>query len=183
MAVRLLLGDGNLEAANAHLRQLEEAARELFSDLRTAILGLRLTSTNGAGLVNTVREFTEKFNRLSDLSVDLSYDPELETLSLPAEAELQLLRIIQEALSNARKHADAKQAWIIMTQDDGHLDLIIGDDGMGFDPAEISRDDIGRFGLVTMRERSEAIGADFAVDSEPLGGTRISVRVPLSEEQ
>jgi two-component system nitrate/nitrite sensor histidine kinase NarX len=102
---------------------------------------------------------------------------------LPAEAELQVLRIIQEALSNARKHADASQAWIIVTQEDEYLDLIIGDDGMGFDPTEIGPDDIGRFGLVTMRERSEAIGADFAVDSEPLGGTRISLRLPLREER
>jgi signal transduction histidine kinase len=183
MAVRLLLGDGKLDAAMGHLQQLEEAARELFSDLRAAILGLRLTTSNGRGLVNTIREFAEKFNRLSDLSVELSFDPELEHFALPAEAELQVLRIIQEALSNARKHADASQAWIIMTQEDGHLDLTIGDDGVGFNPADISGDEAGRFGLTTMRERSEAIGAQFSVDSEPQGGTRISVRIPMLKER
>jgi signal transduction histidine kinase len=182
MAVRLLLSRGKLEAAQGHLLQLEEAARELFSDLREAILGLRLTSASSEGLVNTIREFTEKFNRLNDLAVDLSVAPGLESLSLPPETELQVLRIIQEALSNARKHAHASQAWIILTSEDGRVELTIGDNGVGFDPRETARNQEGRFGLTTMRERSEAIGARFCVDSEPDGGTRITLSIPMHKE-
>jgi signal transduction histidine kinase len=181
MAVRLLLSDGKMDAAKGHLLQLEEAARELFSDLREAILGLRLASASSEGLVTAIREFTDKFNRLNDLSVDLSVDPDLENPSLPPEAELQVLRIVQEALSNARKHAQASQAWIILTQEDGILELTIGDDGVGFNPGETGGDQERGFGLTTMRERSEAIGAQFVVDSEPEGGTRISLRIPMGE--
>lgn len=183
MAVRLLLSDGKLEAAKGHLLQLEEAARELFSDLREAILGLRLASANGESLVSTIREFTEKFNRLNDLSVDLSVAPGLEQLCLHPETELQVLRIIQEALSNARKHARASQAWIILTREGPDLELTIGDDGIGFDPQEAADDRVGRFGLTTMRERSDAIGAQFSVDSEPQGGTRIILSVPIHQER
>ncbi len=183
MAVRLLLNDGRMDAAKGHLLQLEEAARELFSDLREAILGLRLASANSEGLVTTIREFTEKFNRLNDLSVDLSVDPDLEGLSLSPDCELQVLRIIQEALSNARKHARASQAWIILTQEDGSIELTIGDDGIGFNPGEMADDPRAGFGLTSMRERAQAIGGTISVDSEPFGGTRISLRIPVHQER
>ena len=95
-------------------------------------------------------------------------------------AEVQLLRIIQEALTNVRKHAAARHAWVRLSQGDGNLQAVIADDGVGF--ALDARGPAGhpRFGLSTMRERAEAVGGTFTIDSTPGGGTAVTVSIPVA---
>ena len=92
---------------------------------------------------------------------------------------MQLLRIIQEALANIRKHAEARQATICLLQDEGYVEAIVEDDGSGFAPEDLGRAAFPRFGLTTMRERAEAAGGTFAVASAPGAGTRVTVRIPV----
>jgi len=183
MAVRLMLKNRQTEAADQHLLQLEEAARELFVDVRQANLDLKMTGQSGAGLTATLKDFTAQFSRLSGLPVELAIAPAVESLSLTAEIELQLLRIVQEALTNVRKHASATNAWISLRINDGVLELTVSDDGQGFDPDHISTTHRPHFGLSTMRERAEAIGAEFDLDSEPGAGTRVTVRLSVVSNQ
>jgi two-component system nitrate/nitrite sensor histidine kinase NarX len=112
--------------------------------------------------------------------------PGVAHLALPAETELQLLRIVQEALTNIRKHARASAVRVAVTNGGPSVELTVCDDGVGFnlagaaaDPAQSGR---AHFGLGTMRERAEAIGADFAIDSQPGCGTRVTVRLPLPQD-
>ncbi len=182
MAVRLMLKNQKLEAADQQLFQLEEAARRLFVDVREAILGLRIAGRNkGASLAATLEEFTIQFSRLSGLPVQLTLAPAVEDLSLKAEVELHLIRIVQEALANVRKHAMATNAQVRLEVHDGMLELEVSDNGVGFDPNHIQADHRPHFGLCTMRERAEAIGAEFQLDSRPGVGTRIVVRLPLEK--
>ncbi len=181
MAIRLLLHNHNLEAAQEHLQQLEQAARELFVEVREAILGLRLAAQTGEGLAPSLETYVAQFSRLCSLPVEIAFQPEASDLRLPAESELQLLRIVQEALTNVRKHAAAKGAWVSLQVVDGTLELVVGDDGVGFLPGEERANGRPHFGLTTMRERAEAIGASFEIDSEPDAGTRVIVRLPLEE--
>ena len=170
-----MLKKGNLTVAQKQLKQLEEAARELFVDVREAILGLRMHGQEGIGFAAAIREYSQQYSRLSDIPVDLKVDSAAEGLRLDAEIELQLLRIVQEALTNVRKHASANAAWIALELDDENIILTVGDDGLGFDPAIDHGEKPIQFGLRSMRERAETIGAQFSVDSQPGAGTRVEI--------
>jgi two-component system, NarL family, nitrate/nitrite sensor histidine kinase NarX len=92
----------------------------------------------------------------------------------------QLIRIVQEALSNVRKHARAQRVWISLRHWNRDLILEIGDDGEGFTPEDVP--ELTRYGLRGMRERAEFIGADFQIISQPRQGTLVRLRLPLYEE-
>ena len=177
-AIRLLLKKRELKEARSQLLQLEEASRESFTDLRTAILGLRTTDTQTAGLTTTLQSFITKFSELTGIRVDLDLPDQSAAISLPPESELQLIRITQEALSNVQKHTSNRHAWVRIRHIDHSLELTIGDAGPGFDPMHPSEDHRPHFGLSTMRERAESIGGTFIVDSKLDNGTRVTVRLP-----
>ena len=181
-AVRLLLKNKQQESAEEHLIQLEEAARELFVDIREAILGLRMTGQDGNDFAAVIQEYTQQYSRLSNIPVDLKVDSGAEGLRFDPETELQLLRIVQEALTNIRKHASADEAWIALQLDDENITLTVGDDGLGFDQSNDHMDKLTRFGLRTMQERAETVGALFSVDSEPGAGTRVEVVIKRNGE-
>lgn len=100
---------------------------------------------------------------------------------LSSEVQAQLIRIVQEALSNVRKHSQAKQVWIGCHETDGDVLLEVRDDGRGFEPEDVSG--ASQHGLRGMRERAELIGADFQIVSRPQGGAAVRVRLPLHREQ
>jgi two-component system nitrate/nitrite sensor histidine kinase NarX len=108
--------------------------------------------------------------RMADLSSEI-----------PANTQAQLIRIVQEALSNVRKHAAASSVRIDGTVAGETLLLEIQDDGCGFTPQSV--DGNSRYGLMGMRERAESIGADFQISSEPGLGTVVSLRIPLTAWQ
>jgi signal transduction histidine kinase len=179
LAARLLLRKEQTDEADRQLQQLEEASRDLFVDVREAIIGLRTTDKAGIGLPSAVEDYAQHFSRLCGIPVDLTISPEVKSMDLSAEGELQLLRIIQEALTNVRKHAGASRASVSLQASQVGLELAITDDGVGFQPAAPGADQSPQFGLGTMRERAESIGATFELTSSPGAGTRVSVRAPL----
>jgi signal transduction histidine kinase len=178
-AVRLMLRNDQLDKANQNLLQLEEATRDLFVNVREAILSLRMASRATPGLVTALEEFINQYDRFCELPVDFHYAPSIKELALDAETELQLLRIAQEALTNVRKHASATRAQVNLDRDCERLTLKVVDDGVGFDPATIQ--DWSHYGLDAMRERAEAIGATFDLSSSPDTGTTVVVHLPLKE--
>lgn len=179
MAVRMMLKTSQPEAADQNLLQLEEAARELFVDVREAILNLKTAGKGGANLTAALKDFAAQFSRLSGLPVELALAPEVENIPLPAESALQLLRIIQESLTNTRKHASATQAWVSLRVNGSHIELAVRDDGKGFEPDRVQTNGRPHFGLSTMRERAQTIGADLELVSKPGSGTQVNVRLPL----
>lgn len=182
MAVRLMLKNRQLEDAEQALLQLEEAARELFVDVREAISDLA-GGQGSAGLALALRGCTSQFSRLSGVPVALAVDPAITDHPLTAETEVQLVRIVQEALSNVGKHASATSARVSLRVSDRFLELTLSDNGGGFRPEEVQASARSHFGLSTMRERAEEIGAEFTLDSEPGAGTQITVRLPLGDSR
>jgi signal transduction histidine kinase len=181
MAVRLMFLHNQTEEANQNLYELEEAARGLFVDVREAILGLKMAGQDHHGLCGGLQEYIRRFGKLSNLPVELVIAPEVEACPLTAEAELQLLRIVQESLTNTRKHASATQVRIKVGVEDGGLVLLVSDDGHGFDLDGVETPGATHFGFGIMNERAKAIGARFHLDSQPGRGTQITVRLPLRE--
>jgi signal transduction histidine kinase len=183
-AVRLLLARQQTQAAETQLAQLEEAARGLFVDVREAILGLRLTSQREQRLGELLDEYATHFSQLSDLPVTVKVAPTVRHLALPPETELQLLRIVQEALTNVRKHAHATAVQVTVLNGGASLELKVSDNGVGFNPDHYGPERGGgrpHFGLGTMRERAEAIGAAFDIQACPGQGTCVSVRLLLEK--
>lgn len=173
--VQEYLRQERIAEAQSHLGQLSEAAREIYGDVREQILELRTRSAGEAELLTALAEYVDKWQRESGLQVDLALP---ETLELVPDAELQLLRILQEALTNVRKHAHAERVRVSLEQRPDVVRLVVVDDGTGFDPEQAVPRPGPRFGLKTMHERAESIGGTLALSSKAGTGTRIELRLP-----
>lgn len=182
LAVKKLLTTGRPREAAEALDAMEAAAREVYGDVREEILGLRL-SLSRQGLVPALREYLLSYARMTDAELRLEAEADAERAELPRPVEIQLLRIVQEALSNARKHAGAGAVTVRIGIGDRELVLEVSDDGRGFDPGANAPTGWPRLGLQTMRERAEAIGGSFELVAWPSQGTRLCVRVPIEGEE
>lgn len=166
----------DLEKARDSAETVYATLTEAYQDARQAIDGLRI-SPDDCGLHGWLGQIAEEFSELSGLAVDVG-DIDAD-LNISPEVQAQLIRIVQEALSNVRKHAEAHEVRIACSgsDDDGSLILEVRDDGIGFAPEDVSS--ASQYGLRGMRERAELIGADFQVISRPYQGTAIRVRLPI----
>jgi nitrate/nitrite-specific signal transduction histidine kinase len=181
-AVQELLKRGQAETASVQVGQLAEAAHAAYADVREGILALRTTIGPGRAFQKSLEEYLVRWKEQSDVEATLRFEPGPSLEALQPMAELQLLRIIQEALANVRKHAGARQVEVcIASASDGMLEAAISDDGRGFDPAHArpEGDRQPHFGLSTMRERAESVGGSLDVLSAPGEGTRVIVRLPI----
>ena len=162
----------------AALGEAEKIAADAFREVRQSIFGLRTMVTRSLGLVPTLAEYLHDFSEQSGVAVDLRLGDEAR-IRLSPDREVQLIRIIQEALTNVRKHAGARQASVSLEATGEGLEVAIADDGCGFDPARVQAVGRGSFGLQTMEERAAAVGGALRVESAPGKGTRVVVRFPV----
>ncbi len=177
-AVQQLVATSRLEEAETELAQMQKIVQEAYTDIRQSILSLRTATELERGLVPAIRESATDFAEQNSIQVELALATENE-LSFPAEAEVQLVRIVQEALANVRKHSRASKVWVRLARRDDEVLLTVEDDGIGFDLSQLGGKKRHSFGLETMRERAEAIGARLLITSIPGEGTRIQVRFPF----
>ncbi len=181
-AARLMISKNQNQKAVNHLLQLEEASQDLYVEVREAILGLKTAGRVGQGLDQTLRYYASQFSQLSGIPVQV-VTPETCRYSWNGEVEVQLLRIAQEALANTRKHAGASRAWIHLQITNDHLEMVVGDNGVGFNLAELPADNGLHFGLGSMKERASSIKAAFDLHSVKGDGTQVKVRMPLPEKE
>ncbi|HEX8154029.1 MAG TPA: ATP-binding protein, partial [Thermoanaerobaculia bacterium] len=152
-----------------------EKAEQILLQIST-----RRATRDFESLADVLREYLEAWSQQSSVSTSLSID---DTLHLRPGVELQLVRIIQEALANVRKHARANAAKVEIRRRNGHLLASITDDGLGFNTAQKARGDFPKFGLTTMRERAQGVGGTLDVTSEPGRGTTVTFELPLAEAE
>jgi two-component system nitrate/nitrite sensor histidine kinase NarX len=162
------------------LSDLADTADEAYRDVREAILGLRETVREDDGLEGSLREYLRKYSRQTGIATHLECDGDARR-GLSPRAEVQLLRVVQEALTNTRKHADARRVTVRIAVGAEATTLTIEDDGHGFDPALVAGSMEGGFGLASMRERVEQVGGTLAVHTAPDAGTRIVVRLEAED--
>ena len=179
-AVSEFLRQGRHEEGSRQLDQLADAARSAYQDVREGILALRTRWTPEQTLNEAMTEFLERWEEQSGVQAELAMP---DVLPLPPSSELQLLRILQEALANVRKHSGATRAEIFLERRDSHVYARVSDDGTGFDPELPRRRRFPRFGLAIMRERAESIGGRLDVHSAPGEGTRVEVTLPIPEDR
>lgn len=159
------------------LQQHYQALAEIYLETRQVMDNLRFNPQDDMNA--WIRQVATSMAERSNLQIEC-YLPE-ESPELPLEVQAQLLRIIQEALNNIRKHAHASRAWISLSPWNHEWILEIGDNGIGFSPDEVPH--FSQHGLRGMRERAELIGADFQIISRPYQGTVIRLQVPSRVEE
>jgi two-component system nitrate/nitrite sensor histidine kinase NarX len=181
-AARQALATGDLDHSSQALDALEELIDQTYADVRETISSLRTTISAEKGLIAVVDQYLEEFGLQYGLETRLIMAG-TEDICFTTSQEIQLLRIIQEALSNVRKHAQASQVRIQFAKLDQTVEITIADDGLGFDPATVEHATGQAFGLVIMRERAESLDGVFRLETQPGAGTTIMVRIPLKKEE
>ncbi|MBI4304776.1 MAG: GAF domain-containing sensor histidine kinase [Chloroflexi bacterium] len=178
IAVRTLLSRRDTGAAMDELTKMEEVARDLYGDVREGILGLRMAGKRTDGFIPAVGEYVERYREMSGIDVRITVEREVEHLALTPAVEIQLMRIVQEALTNVRKHSGATAANVRFEPYQGGLRVTVSDNGRGFDVARPVTRGWPRFGLQTMRERAQSIDGVLDIETGPGRGTTVTVRIP-----
>jgi two-component system, NarL family, nitrate/nitrite sensor histidine kinase NarX len=176
-----MLATGRLDAATGELERVQTAVAGAYDQVRTALTGLQEGVGNEAGdIVTEVAARVAEFSRSTNLPATFTGAGAPACL-LPAVTRTQLLHIAGEALANAWQHAQATQVRVHLLQTGGVLQIIVEDDGRGFDPAAVNGGN--HLGLRIMRTRAARIGGRLEIDSSPGAGSRIAVSLPLSNVQ
>lgn len=168
------VAQGNVEAAEAHLKNIQSSAQEALNEMRVLIFELRPPVLESEGLVSALearlKSVEERTGLKTHLKVRLSG-------RLPASVEDELYRIAQEGLNNVIKHAQASQVTIHLIHTGRTLLMRIEDDGVGFDACNDCP--AGTLGLRAMRERTAAIDGKINIESQPGSGTIITIEVTV----
>lgn len=177
-AIRLLIKDNKNDSAIQHLEQLSSASQEGTMDIRASILGLRARDLSNDGIHEILRTFLQKFNELTGVEITSELPQADDEIRLSPENELHILRITQEALTNIHKHSGSMEAFVGLRRTNGQIELRIRDQGEGFNDDSKSWNGEFSYGLKSMRERAQAMGATLDVHTQPQQGTEIIVRIP-----
>jgi len=174
---------GTPPGVRAELAHLQTLAAEIDAEMDRLTLELRPPALDDLGLEDALRHYVQQWGAASDIAVEVVTRGHSERLPLGAEATAY--RVMQEALTNIRRHAQARHVSVILERGADVLRLIVEDDGVGFDPEAVARERSGgrQLGLVGMRERAALAGGTVTIESTPHNGTTIYLRIPLGGEQ
>jgi two-component system sensor histidine kinase DegS len=165
------------EDVPVEIARLRAAIQASLKDVRRFIFNLRPASLSDAGLVATLKYYAHDFSDQFGIPVEANLP---ETLTLSADQELVVFRVIQEALQNIQKHAEADQVTVnVQQRPNGPLMVTISDNGKGFDPKMARLGRTGSSGLVSMRERAATVGGTLKLESRPGGGSTITLTLPM----
>ncbi|WP_412749295.1 GAF domain-containing sensor histidine kinase [Krasilnikovia sp. M28-CT-15] len=167
------LPEGAEEAAE-ELRILRGEVTRVITELRLSLFELRSEVDRNGGLAAAIAEYARTLGTSAGLRVHFTFDE--STARLPAATEAELLRIAQEAITNARKHAGASNLWVTCTVDPPYAEIEVTDDGKGF--ADDRPD--GRYGLAIMAERAERIRGRLEIRPRHPSGTTVAVKLGTS---
>lgn len=177
-AARERLAQGQATRADDELARLETVAQEAHADVREYILDSKSWDLPGAGLLHALRQYLRRFGETYGIRTELVAPPAGTDGALEPTMEAQLLRIIQEALTNARKHAHANSVKVSIGLGDDRAQVIVEDDGSGFEPALLATAKGMKFGLDFMSERAEEAGGSVELRSAPGSGTKVIIDFP-----
>jgi signal transduction histidine kinase len=176
-----LLEAGEQEKVLEQLQLLAKAARHAQVDVRGQIGKLSFSIEPEEGFLGVLNRFLDMFQQMYGIETEMIFQDSNPTISLASMVKVQLLRIVQEAFTNVHKHAQAEKVILSLTREADFLELIIQDDGIGFDPGDLPSDNRS-FGLKIISARAEDVGGSLVIDSKHGQGTRIVVIVPCSKE-
>jgi two-component system, NarL family, sensor histidine kinase DegS len=164
--------------ARIELRHLSELLRRELGDVRSFISELRPPLLTELGLNGAILDAVEQMRTLTGIPISALLDADADALG--AGEQTVVLRVVQEALHNVRKHATASSASVATRIEGEDWVVEVRDDGRGFDPGSVVAPGRRNYGLQFMRERADLIGARLDVRSQPDGGTVVRVAIPIA---
>jgi signal transduction histidine kinase len=180
---RRLLGR-DVAAAEKEMGRAEDLARRTTREVRHMLFTLRPMILESQGLISALQQLADKTRDLTGHAVLLEVEGErVDGLEAPNQG--MVFFIAEEAVNNARKHAEAEHVWIRLRRDGEALVMEVEDDGVGFNVGAVDATyaQRGSLGMVSMRERAELLSGSLTVDSVEGRGTRVLLRVPLTSRE
>ena len=175
-----MIEEGNTTTAASSVAQLMNVSQDATNDIREFINETHKEDLPQKGFIPALNSYVKSFHQLTGLPVNLSLnDIDIESIST-VKKRLHILRIIQESLSNIRKHAEAKSISIVFSQNPNYLIITITDDGKGFDQENVDKE--GHFGLKIMKERADEAGGKLIIQSIAGKGTEIQLKLPIDTQ-
>jgi PAS domain S-box-containing protein len=177
LAIELEQLKDNPSEAGSRLQEIRKRTAEISNDVQALSRDLHSSQLEYLGVVAGMKSWCKEFGERQGMQIDFGHDvPSI----LPAEIGLCLFRVSQEAVHNAAKHSGVKRIEVQLAENSGEIHLMISDLGRGFD-IEAARQGRG-LGLTSMQERVRLVNGTIEIQSKPMGGTAIHVRVPLTSE-
>ena len=177
--VRLRLLERSVDDSEVrqNIAELRELTGNALDSVRRMAVDLRPTALDDLGLVAALRSYVEKFSTRWPIRIEFSSNGLQRRL--PAEVELVMYRIVQEALSNVAKHSGARSVQVALSRRRNAATAVVSDDGRGFDIDKVIGSRRGGLGLFGMKERLALVGGSLQIESGDRGGTQVTARVPL----
>lgn len=176
------LMDIDKERFRQEMANFKSLARETLKELRKTIFDLRPMSLDDLGLIATLERYIDNFIEYTGIHVDFKVVG--QEYPLNKSIEISVFRMIQEALSNIRKHSKATEANVTIEFSPTRLNVSISDNGIGFNVDALTQDgdmSISGYGLANMRERAELLGGNLTIRSAPYKGTRINFYISITK--
>jgi signal transduction histidine kinase len=173
----LLSNQKTVEAVN-ELNEIQEVVRDTYEDIRESIDQLS-TEIRSLTLITALGNYVREFSQNNGIPVDFDIPKSFSKLS--PVAELQLLRIAQEALTNVRRHAMANQVMVKLASSNSLVEMTIKDNGQGFTLSDLEKSPPGYHGLTIIKERAEALGGTLLINTGPGQGTELKVSLPVEK--
>lgn len=174
-----LLEAAEYQEALGKVAEVRKGLRETSEEVRDAILALRMPLAQELKLPRILGQYLDSFRRQTRMEVTLDIRDEAATRFSP-RAALELVRVVQEALSNVRKHSQAERAQVTFAVEDGKAVIGVTDNGVGFDMHGVYSEG-QHFGVQVMKERMVGLGGSLEIHSSPGRGTRVTAKLPLEE--
>ena len=174
-ASRRTAQSGDVSKVVDNIARLGETAQQALKEMRLLVYELRPLALEQAGLADALQHRLDAVEKRAGVEAQLQVSLDAD---LPPEVENGLYRIAQEALNNSLKHAEATKISISLKTRDGYVEMEITDNGKGFEPEVIH--DVGGLGLISIRERVEALHGEVSIISKPREGTAVRISLPVS---
>ena len=176
--IKDMVSANNKEKALVELDDIHQVIHDSYEDVRESIDQLSSEKKN-LPLIPALHSYIDDFKKNNNIAIH--FDPSRSFPALSPVVELQLLRIVQEGLTNVRKHAQATKIMLTLTHDAGAVEMILQDNGLGFDVASKLNPLPGHHGLNIMQERATELGGSVVITSSPGKGTEIKVNLPVEK--
>ena len=172
-----LLSNRENETMSIELEQFKQLIERAQAQMRMAFSGMNASTIHKSNDISReLTDYVDEFRNSSGVSVDLIID-DLSSLALPALIQKQAMYIYREALTNVRRYANAKKVWVHLEYVNEMLQIVVSDDGRGFDP-NLSKSD-HHLGLAVMHARTERVGGTLSIETAPGAGTRVIANIPI----
>lgn len=171
----------DLGRAMEELASIRDMGRESLDDIRRIMFDLKPSAVHEVGLVSTLKEYFEAYENKYDFEIEFVFFGQQKKYELALE--IALFRLVQEAITNVRKHAGVKKAMVKLEAAPSGLTIVIKDKGAGFDVNKEVESTQESYGIIGMRERAELLGGKIEIISHPGGGTQVIVEVPTEGDE